>query len=647
MTYQGPGATGRSRNRWALAVGINDYQYGPRLAGAVNDVKLMADILQRTFGFPASHVRLLLDGEATAEAIRAEMDALLGRAAPDDVVIMYFSGHSTRISVQDGHQQSALVPADLLDSTGLLAQAITADELHDWLFRLAASTPNAALILDTSSGGFSDPQATPVRSGTGGYVVLEACRPDEFAYDHLAADSVHHGVFTYVLGESLLRSGPQTTYRELFGEVTARVAARFPRQHPQVQGDVDRVIFGASRRESRRLVSVARRRRDSATLDAGAAHGMTVGSQWAIYAPDAGRAWDDSVKAGLVEIMSVKAVESEAKILSEASGGAITPGAAAVEEMHDYGEMRLVVQTRTPPDHGGQQELLAKLLTESELVRVAQPDEPADVTVHLVPPRVGADEDDVVPQLKHVTEPTWAVVDKTARLIMPPLATEGSSAAYVLRDNLERTARYRNLLELRNPNPRSQLLGKVGLLVKRQADDGRWTALELDPETGIPLLHEGERIGLEVINHYTAPIYLTLLDFGLTGRITQLYPSTDGTDHLDPGGKLQLGFREEDWLMLGFPADFPFVRDPHEAEPGAGLETVKLFATAYPTDFSGLLLREGFRGVVSTLGESTVLWQLLDTSLTGRGTRGRRPTTLPPEQDWTTAEHSFWLRRRG
>jgi hypothetical protein len=633
--------TGQPPGRWALAVGIDDYPFGHRLASTANDVMLIKEILQSTFGFPASQTRQLLGREATLGAIRAELDALLHQAAPGDVVVAYFSGLADLRPRADGSQQSVFLAVDSVD----IAEAITSEELHDWLHRLAAITADTSLILDTSRGGFS----RPARTGAGGYVVLEACQGDEVAYDHLVADGIYHGVFTYSLGEALLRSGPRTTYRELFQEVGARVAALFPRQHPQAQGNVDQFVFGASRLDSPRYISVARRQRDKATLDAGAAHGMTVGSRWAIYAEDAGHAPDDSAKAGVVEIVTVKAVESEARILSEAGADAIGPGAPAVEETHDYGEMRLSVRIRTPPDHGGQREVLAKLLTESELVHAAGPDEAADVTVHLVLPHAKADAGEAVPQLEHVTQPTWAAVDNTARLVMPPLPGDDSSAAYVLRDNLERVARYRNVLGLRNPNPSSRLLGKVRLLVKRQARDGQWTALEPEPDTSLPLLHEGERIGFEVVNDHSEPIYLTLLDFGLTGSIGQIYPSPSaGKPHpLEAGGKLQIGFHPVEELFIGFPDDFPFVRDPDAAEPLAGIETVKLFATTYPTDFSGLLLQEGLRGVVSILGENTALWQLLDTSLTGWGSRGRRPTALPPEQEWTTVERSFWLRRRG
>ena len=76
-----------------------------------------------------------------------------------------------------------------------------------------------------------------------------------------------------------------------------------------------------------------------------------------------------------------------AAILSEAGAEAIAVGTKAIEETHNYGEMRLVIDVRIPDEEliplG---ERLRRLLGESELVRNAQPDEHADVTAWLLAP---------------------------------------------------------------------------------------------------------------------------------------------------------------------------------------------------------------------------------------------------------------------
>src|SRR5688500_14099989 len=44
---------------------------------------------------PDIDARALLDAQATTEAIRAALDETLGKAGPDDSVILSFSGHGT------------------------------------------------------------------------------------------------------------------------------------------------------------------------------------------------------------------------------------------------------------------------------------------------------------------------------------------------------------------------------------------------------------------------------------------------------------------------------------------------------------------------------------------------------------------------
>ena len=54
---------------WALVVGIDDYKHVPKLNFASEDAKGVYDVLEH-LGFPATNMTLLMDGDATAEAIR-------------------------------------------------------------------------------------------------------------------------------------------------------------------------------------------------------------------------------------------------------------------------------------------------------------------------------------------------------------------------------------------------------------------------------------------------------------------------------------------------------------------------------------------------------------------------------------------------
>jgi hypothetical protein len=76
----------------ALIIGINDYQDAkiPKLKTAVNDAKAMSDLLGKRYGFK---VKLILNQEATKEAIYQALRSLASSTQPDDSVLIYYAGH--------------------------------------------------------------------------------------------------------------------------------------------------------------------------------------------------------------------------------------------------------------------------------------------------------------------------------------------------------------------------------------------------------------------------------------------------------------------------------------------------------------------------------------------------------------------------
>jgi hypothetical protein len=76
----------------ALVIGINDYQDKkiPALKTAVNDAKELAKLLQTRYGF---QVALLLDRQATRQAIMEKMRDLVANTSPDESVLIYYAGH--------------------------------------------------------------------------------------------------------------------------------------------------------------------------------------------------------------------------------------------------------------------------------------------------------------------------------------------------------------------------------------------------------------------------------------------------------------------------------------------------------------------------------------------------------------------------
>jgi len=76
----------------ALVIGIDKYRDPkiPSLKTAVNDARVLANLLQNQYGF---NVELLLDEQATRKAITKKLRDLAVRSTPDESVLIYFAGH--------------------------------------------------------------------------------------------------------------------------------------------------------------------------------------------------------------------------------------------------------------------------------------------------------------------------------------------------------------------------------------------------------------------------------------------------------------------------------------------------------------------------------------------------------------------------
>lgn len=649
-------ASSGDRRKLALLIGIDAYPHVQRLRGGVNDARLMAGILQRAYGFSSNAVNLLLDGEATRAKIVHAVRQMVDTATSGDIVVIFYSGQGARVPASrkpDERRVSAILPYDsapVQPGSGPgpgndIDAAIVYDEIAGWLQRLTRATPYVTVILDAN---FAAPPL-PEESAPGGspYVFLGACRPEEQAYEYFV-QGIHHGVFTYSLGQALLDADAGATYRDVFQRVSAQVMKLFPNQHPQLDGASDYQVFGGRNAQPMRFVPVLQRRQSKALLGAGAADGLTTGSEWAIYPPGTTHPSGEMSRLGLVTVSSVGASEAEARILSEARSRGIIKGALALEERHNFGEMRMAIRVQSPGDAEAPGREMSRLIAESQLLRLVEAGEFAPVTLCLAPPRREVKAGDPAPALGPLAEAVWVVVDDLGRPLMPVYAASSRSALWDTRAGLEKIARYRNVLGLRNPNLNSILRDAVTLDLL-QMSEGRWRPAAPDDDVGVPVFAEGERVAFRVANQHDAPVYISVLDFGLTGDIALVHALHGASQCLSAGAAVVVGAQDDDRLTVYIPEDFPRTPGAKGRKLVEAIETLKLFATTYQTDFSRLILQDGIRGssgAAGVMGEQTVAWQLLDMALTGFGARGVRLVNLPPEQEWTTVERLFAVRRR-
>ncbi len=207
---------------YALVIGIADYldpEIAPTLPDAVvNDARAMAALLTNPAycGYRTDQVRLLLDKDASLEAIRDGLNWLSQVTKSKDTAVVFFSGHGGR-----NNGQAYLLPYDCTGPD----TAISSDELTSLLKQIKAE--RLVVLLDSChSGGAGelkrwkdshqtlklgwDEQAYDKLSHGKGRVIIAASRADE---PSRVLDNMPNSVFTFYLLEAL-KGGQPTIQRD-------------------------------------------------------------------------------------------------------------------------------------------------------------------------------------------------------------------------------------------------------------------------------------------------------------------------------------------------------------------------------------------------------------------------------------------------
>lgn len=661
----------------ALSIGIDQYPLWPadrQLNGCVNDVKLIQEVLAGQFGFPRENLVLVTNADATQERILAELDALIAATQQDDIVVFHYAGHGSQVTDLNGDEpsgyDSTLVP---YDSAGWQGQNrdITDDVLELKLTALGEKTSYITLLFDCCHSGSVTrdvqgprsrslppdrrpreellamlppvPARAPQASGPSGwlpiadkYVMIAGCRDDETSYEYQTpgdAGVVSHGALTYFLARELRQVTPGTTYRDVFERAAAQVNAYASTQHPQMEGKADREVLGVRDVEPMRFVRVLAREDDTVTLAAGAAHGMTIGSTWAIHAQGAKEAGPASL-LGEVDVVSVGAITAQCRVTREEKAGSIGLDARAVELSHAHGDTRLRVRLI------GEADAVAKLRAVLEPSRLLELTDATDaITGTLMPARDRIEPNDPLPSAGVLRSPVWAFRSETGAFLMPLKRAEES--ADILK-NLEGTARFRRALAFENTDPDSALRGKFELELMRRSDDGTLTVAQADAGGEI-VFEQDEPIVFRIRSNHDRPVFISLVDFGLTGSVTLVLPWKEASSQrkLGPGIQFDYETSKDKLFYARWPRAFPFVAGEDPAREGQGVETVKLFVTEQEADFS-ILQQAATR---SATRSPSKLGDLFSGVFQGHATRdlGRNE---PADGDWTTVARTFVIRRR-
>ena len=160
QALSGPEAQGRVLGLFA---GISDYEgTGSDLYGCADDASLLADAFRESHLQNPEQQQILRDAEVTTDAFMRGIAQLAENAQPNDVVIVFYSGHGAQQAskTEDG------VELDGMDETlALFDGSVTDNDVVEALSQIQAET--VILALDSChAGGFADDWArAPGRIG--------------------------------------------------------------------------------------------------------------------------------------------------------------------------------------------------------------------------------------------------------------------------------------------------------------------------------------------------------------------------------------------------------------------------------------------------------------------------------------------------
>ncbi|MFB2974823.1 caspase domain-containing protein [Microseira sp. BLCC-F43] len=622
---------------YALLIGIDYYQPNrlyKNLKGCVRDINLVADYLLKTLKIPSQQIFKLTspnpevtqiigtkDPEPTYENIVATFQAITEIAQPGEQVYIYYSGHGGRgktiyeevkradqydegivpmnIGDREGRYLRDLELAMLLKrmtDKGLIVTAIM-DSCHsggvtrgDAAIR-SPEEPDTAQRDSESSVGSRQELIENWKTLTGGldgdiawvppaknYLLLAAGRPHEYAYEYAFDGKQRHGALTYWLIQTLATSSTGLSFTKLYDRVCAQIQSKFPQQLPMLIGDGTRAVFGNENLPPYYSVTVGSVSVDShqkqVTLNAGLAHGLSSGTQFAIYPLNATDFSHRQQQLAIVEIVEVQASKSVARVLEPKEGGIevkeemkIEPGAPAVMVSAPIDLVRRVLLLDNKEAGDKEHELPAELVDKQkealEKVRQALAGNGWVVEVK------AGDKEKSHYQVAVGRDGEYEISSETPlKNLGTPLQIHASESALGVVKRLVHLAKYQAVQAIDNPDSELTDYLEFELLDRNKRPFADSSNIVLKP---------GQSVYLRVKNTWFWPLNIAVLDLDSTWAISQM--PIKGSENIF----YSLDNTEEIFFLME--PELPEGEDYKQAK-----ETLKLFATRGLANFQWLTL---------------------------------------------------------
>jgi uncharacterized caspase-like protein len=141
---------------WAIVIGVENYLLAPKIPGAIEDAKAVAQTLRR-LGF--DEVVELYDKDASVRRLQQTLSDFLPRkVGRHDRLLFYFVGHAGVTQDLDGKELGYLVPWDA--QIGNVSKSVTFEQLKEFSRRSASK--HTLFFLNTAVRGWEVSAAQPL-----------------------------------------------------------------------------------------------------------------------------------------------------------------------------------------------------------------------------------------------------------------------------------------------------------------------------------------------------------------------------------------------------------------------------------------------------------------------------------------------------
>ena len=617
---------------YALLIGIDYYESNPyydSLMGAVKDIDLVHTYLRNTLKIPQEQITKLispLEQESKLQVTRGTeqeiilptykniikaFDELTQKATTGDIIYIHYSGHGGRAKtlfpeIKPDKQDEGIVPRDIGESGQYLRDV----EIATLLKRMTDKGLIVSVVFDSCHSGGATRGDYAIRGSSEidnndrdfqslvankeelidnwkqlkkgsskdgwlpnqrNYVFLAACRPSEFAYEYSVNGKERHGALTYWMIDTLQNSTTELTYQSLYNRIKGVINGKFTNQCPLLFGDENRLVFG----DKTILIpytltlSAVNEQQTEVRLDGGAAQGLTVGTQFAIYPFNTVDFSDKEKVLAVVEITKIQGSNSTAKVLLEEDGGIEVKGKleAGCPALMLAAPVNLIRRVRFYQKELGEQEnQLPQELHEKQNEALEKVRQALINNGWLIEVQEGEESDYQVAVGRQGEYEICIGMPLTN--LRPLLMINDSNAPETVVKRLVHLAKYQGTAELDNPNSNLSKYLEIELL-----DENK----QPFPDPNNIILESGT-VCLRIKNHYSRSLNIAILDLEPTWGIYKV----DIEEENEPFYELASG----EVLELN---DLEF-EAPKGDNYEQAKETLKIFAVTGLTNFKWLSL---------------------------------------------------------